>query len=68
MAERTAAEYAISLRLTLTAGIDNPAVTLIMCVLYTHGACLMSGTSLQARRRTGTFRLGSGINVSVVDA
>jgi hypothetical protein len=43
MAERTSAEYARCLRLSLTAGIDSTAVTLIMCVSFKHGACLMSG-------------------------
>ena len=43
MAEPISAEYASCLQLALTAGIDNPAVTLIMCVSFTHGACLLSG-------------------------
>lgn len=43
MAERTSAEYARCLRLSLTAGIDNPSVTLIMYLSFTHGACLISG-------------------------
>ena len=43
MAEGTSAEYARCLRLLLTAAIDIPAVTLIMCLSFRHGACLMSG-------------------------
>jgi hypothetical protein len=43
MAESPSAEYARCLRLSLTAAIDIPAVTLIMCLSFRHGACLMSG-------------------------